>query len=72
MSGIINCEVITTPRIINGGHIIFKIKDSSNHTLPVAVYQPTGLTKIASLLQTGDVIEIGFGAHLKSNNPVNT
>jgi tRNA(Ile2)-agmatinylcytidine synthase len=36
--------------------------------LPVAVYQPTGLTKIARMLTIGDKIEIGYGVHLKSNN----
>lgn len=67
-SGFIKCQVVSIPQIINGGHVIFKIKDKFNHTVPVAVYQPTGLTKIASLLHSGDKIEVGYGAHLKSNN----
>lgn len=67
-AGHINCEVATMPYTINGGHVIFKIKDKFNYMLPVAVYQPTGLTKIARMLTIGDKIEIGYGVHLKSNN----
>ncbi|VFJ13782.1 tRNA(Ile)(2)-agmatinylcytidine synthase [Candidatus Nitrosocosmicus franklandus] len=67
-AGHINCEVATTPNTIKGGHVIFKIKDKYNCMLPVAVYQPTGLTKIAKKLTIGDKIEIGYGVHLKSNN----
>lgn len=67
-AGHINCEVATTPHTINGGHVIFKIKDKYNCMLPVAVYQPTGLTKVARMLTIGDKIEIGYGVHLKSNN----
>lgn len=68
MSGVINCKVISTPLIIKGGHVIFKIKDKFNKVLPVAVYQPTGLTKLVSLLHPGDRIEVGYGVHLKSEN----
>lgn len=68
MSGTIHCKVISTPQTIKGGHVIFRIVDKFNNTLPIAVYQPTGLTKIASLLYPGDKIEVGYGAHLKSNS----
>ena len=67
-SGRITCQVVSTPSVINGGHVIFKIKDRFGSILPVAVYKPTGLTKIASMLIIGDRIEVGYGAHLKSNN----
>jgi tRNA(Ile2)-agmatinylcytidine synthase len=67
-SGHINCQVITKPTIINGGHIIFYVKDDLNDVLPVAVYEPTQLTKVAVLLEIDDKIEIGYGAHIKSNN----
>ncbi len=67
-SGRIICQVVSTPSVINGGHVIFKIKDRFGIILPVAVYKPTGLTKIASMLIIGDRIEVGYGAHLKSNN----
>lgn len=67
-AGHVNCLVATTPSVINGGHVIFKIKDIFDCMLPVAVYQPTGLTNIAKLLRVGDRIEIGYGVHIKSNN----
>lgn len=67
-SGRITCQVVSTPSVINGGHVIFKIKDRFGSILPVAVYKPTGLTKIVSMLIIGDRIEVGYGAHLKSNN----
>ena len=67
-SGITNCQVITKPNIIQGGHIIFYVKDHFNDILPVAVYEPTRLTRVAALLEIDDKIEIGYGAHIKSNN----
>lgn len=67
-AGHINCKVATMPYTINGGHVIFKIKDKYDYVLPVAVYQPTGLTKVARMLTIGDKIELGYGVHLKSNN----
>lgn len=67
-AGHINCQVITKPKIINGGHVIFHVKDNFNDILPVAVYKPTGLTKIAAFLEIEDKIEIGYGVHFKSNN----
>ncbi len=66
-SGHINCQLVTKPNIINGGHVIFYVKDDFNDVLPVAVYEPTRLTKIAALLEIEDKIEIGYGAHIKSN-----
>ncbi|MBA3749567.1 MAG: DUF1743 domain-containing protein [Nitrosopumilus sp.] len=67
-SGYINCQLITKPSIINGGHIIFYVKDNFNDVLPVAVYEPTRLTKVAALLEIDDKIEIGYGTHIKYNN----
>ena len=67
-SGYINCQVITKPIIINGGHIIFYVRDNFNDILPVAVYKPTGLTKFAELLEIEDRIEIGYGVHFKKDN----
>ncbi len=66
-SGHINCQLITKPYVINGGHVIFYVKDNFNDILPVAVYEPTRLTKIAASLEIDDKIEIGYGAHIKSN-----
>ena len=36
-------------------------QDSTGIIYPAAVYEPTGLTNIASLLQVGDFIRIGYG-----------
>lgn len=67
-SGYIKCQVVTKPITIRGGHIIFYVTDSSNNKLPVAVYEPTRLTKIAYNLEIGDKVTIGFGTNIKSNN----
>ena len=69
-SGHITSQVASTPSVTNGGHVIFKIKDGFGGFLPVAVYQPTGLTKIANMLIIGDRLEVGYGSHLKSNNQI--
>ena len=50
-SGHVNCQLITKPNVINGGHVIFYVKDESNDILPVAVYEPTGLTKDRSIVR---------------------
>lgn len=59
-SGFSRCKVVTNPYTIQGGHILFAVMDNSDTCL-AAVYEPTGLTKIASQLHIGDFIEIGFG-----------
>lgn len=68
MSGYIRCQVYTKPIVIRGGHVIFYISDYSSNKLPVAVFEPTGLTKIAQNLEIGDKITIGFGTNIKANN----
>jgi tRNA(Ile2)-agmatinylcytidine synthase len=40
---------------------LFEVEDSKCFISVAAVYEPTGLTKIASKLEIGDVIEIGCG-----------
>jgi len=67
-AGFTNCQVVTKPKIIRGGHVIFYVKDSFNDIMPVAVYEPTQLTKTATLLEMEDKIELGYGVNLKSNN----
>lgn len=59
-SGFSICKLVTNPYTIQGGHVIFAVRDETNTCL-AAVYEPTGLTKIASQLHIDDVIEIGFG-----------
>jgi tRNA(Ile2)-agmatinylcytidine synthase len=60
-AGYLRCKIITNPRIIQGGHVLFEVEDSKCFISQAAVYEPTGLTKIASRLKIGDVIEIGCG-----------
>jgi tRNA(Ile2)-agmatinylcytidine synthase len=60
-SGYANCVIVTNPQIIQGGHVLFTVEDKLKNICLAAVYEPTGLTKIASQLHIGDQIEIGFG-----------
>ncbi|MDQ3882058.1 MAG: tRNA(Ile)(2)-agmatinylcytidine synthase, partial [Thermoproteota archaeon] len=59
-AGYVKCEVSSKPRAIEGGHVIFTIKQDGAE-MPAAVYEPTGLAKVATRLEEGDVIEIGVG-----------
>jgi len=61
MAGYIRGKVITKPHTIQGGHVFFEIEDSGGDTASAAVFEPTGLTNIASRMEIGDVIEIGCG-----------
>ena len=63
-SGYLKCYVSTKPHILQGGHTLFYVNNSletKNERCLVAVYEPTGLTKIASQLEIGDLIQIGCG-----------
>ena len=60
-AGYARCVIVTNPQVIQGGHVLFTVEDDSKNTCWAAVYEPTGLTKIASQLHRGDQIEIGFG-----------
>ena len=60
-SGYANCVIVTNPQIIQGGHVLFTVEDKLKNICLAVVYEPTGLTKIASQLHIGDQIEIGFG-----------
>jgi tRNA(Ile2)-agmatinylcytidine synthase len=59
-AGYVRCMVSSKPRAIEGGHVIFTIKQDGAE-MPAAVYEPTGLAKVATRLEEGDVIEIGVG-----------
>ena len=59
-AGYVRCKVSSKPRAIEGGHVIFTIKQDGAE-MPAAVYEPTGLAKVANRLEEGDVIEIGVG-----------
>jgi tRNA(Ile2)-agmatinylcytidine synthase len=68
MAGYVRGKVVRKPQIIQGGHVFFGIEDSDNYTCMAAVYEPTGLTTIASQLEIGDVIEIGCGVRKATCN----
>ncbi len=59
-SGKITGIVSNLPKIIKGGHVLFKMI-SKNHEFWCAVYKPTGISVIASNLMKGDKICVGGG-----------
>jgi tRNA(Ile2)-agmatinylcytidine synthase len=59
-AGYIRCRVSSKPYVIEGGHVIFTVKQDSAE-MPAAVYEPTGLANVATKLEDGDIIEIGVG-----------
>ncbi len=59
-AGYIRCKVSSKPYVIEGGHVIFTVKQNSAE-MPAAVYEPTGLANVATKLEDGDVIEVGVG-----------
>lgn len=59
-AGYVRCKVSSKPYAVEGGHVIFKIKQDGAE-MPAAVYEPTGLANVATKLEEGDVIEIGVG-----------
>ncbi|MBS7604769.1 MAG: tRNA(Ile)(2)-agmatinylcytidine synthase [Candidatus Bathyarchaeia archaeon] len=68
---IVQGRVEGTPRIIPGGHVIFRIKDDSG-AVDCAVYEQGGsLRKIASELIEGDIVKIYGGVRPPSSiNPM--
>lgn len=61
VSGFSVCRISKSPIIIHGGHVIFEVEDDWGESIAAAVYEPTGITNIASMLRIGDIVEIGFG-----------
>lgn len=59
-AGYVRCKVSGKPYVIEGGHVIFTVKQDSAE-MPAAVYEPTGLANVATKLEDGDIIEIGVG-----------
>lgn len=66
-SGHIRCKVSVKPQTIQGGHTLFVVDTEEGVSFPAAVYEPTGLATVASLLAVGDVIEIGCGVRKASS-----
>jgi tRNA(Ile2)-agmatinylcytidine synthase len=63
-------RIVKTPRIIQGGHVIFHIKDKAG-LVNCAAYKQTGsLAEISKLLETGDFVEVSGGVRPSfKNNP---
>jgi tRNA(Ile2)-agmatinylcytidine synthase len=59
-AGHIRCKVSSKPYAMEGGHVIFTVKQDGAE-MPAAVYEPTGLANVATKLEDGDIIEIGVG-----------
>ena len=68
---ILRGEVSGDPRIIKGGHVIFKIRDETGQ-IDCAAYEPTGnLQRAARKLRAGDFVEIYGGVRPPSpRNPL--
>lgn len=61
------CRVNSRPTVIKGGHAMFSVKDSIGAVVNAAIYEPTDMVNIASKLEVGDVIKIGFGVRKASS-----
>ena len=57
--------VSSSPKIVKGGHVFFKI-NSNNFEINCAVYKPTGITSVASKLIKGDKLLVGGGVRKAS------
>lgn len=66
-AGFSQCKVDSRPTVIQGGHAIFSVRDSIGAIVNAAVYEPTGMVNIASKLEVGDIIKIGFGVRKPSS-----
>jgi len=68
--GIIEGVIEYPPRVIQGGHTFFVIKDNTG-SVTCAVYAPTGmLNKVARMLCPGDTVRV-FGSLVRKNNVIN-
>jgi tRNA(Ile2)-agmatinylcytidine synthase len=66
-SGYIRCKVGVKPHTTQGGHTFFAVENDGLR-FQVAVYEPTGLTNVASLLVPGDIVEVGGGIRRPTSN----
>ena len=65
-AGFSQCKVDSKPTVIRGGHAVFSVVDLRGSVIDAAVYEPTDMVNIASKLEVGDVIKIGFGVRKPS------
>jgi tRNA(Ile2)-agmatinylcytidine synthase len=66
-AGFSQCRVDSRPKVIEGGHAMFSVRDPIGAVVNAAVYEPTDLVNIAAKLEVGDVIKIGFGVRKPSS-----
>jgi tRNA(Ile2)-agmatinylcytidine synthase len=66
-AGFSQCKVDSRPTVIEGGHAVFSVRDPTGAVVNAAVYEPTDMVDIASKLEVGDVIRIGFGVRKPSS-----
>lgn len=59
-SGFLRGKVYGTPQAGRGGHAYFAVKSDDN-VVSCAMYKPTGLAGLVSLLVSGDVVTVGGG-----------
>lgn len=59
-AGRLRCRIKTKPVAMEGGHVFFAVEQNGAE-MPAAVYEPTGLARVAAGLAPGDLIEIGVG-----------
>jgi tRNA(Ile2)-agmatinylcytidine synthase len=66
MSASVNCEVVTKPKIIEGGHVILRVSDTGAQ-IDCAAYEPTGDFRwTVTRLIGGDRIALHVGVRPKS------
>jgi tRNA(Ile2)-agmatinylcytidine synthase len=53
--------------VIEGGHAMFRVRDPTGAVVNAAVYEPTDMVSIASKLEVGDIVRIGFGVRRPSS-----
>lgn len=66
-SGTIIGQISKKPVVIRGAHTTFFIT-KDGHKVRCAIYEPTGLSKIASKLIVGDLVRVGGGIRKASKN----
>jgi len=65
---VVKGQVLGKPRVLKGGHVVFRIRDETGET-DCAAYEPTGiLCNLAKALIVGDVIEACGGVRPASSN----
>jgi tRNA(Ile2)-agmatinylcytidine synthase len=66
-AGYNQCRIDSRPLVIEGGHAMFRVRDPTGAVVNAAVYEPTDMVSIASKLEVGDIVRIGFGVRRPSS-----